>query len=637
VAELDTKYYTIGMAGHIDHGKTTLTKALTNVDTDRLKEEKERNISIELGYAPLHIEDNMHVSVVDVPGHERFIRQMIAGVAGIDLVVLVIAADEGTMPQTKEHIEILEFLGIKKCIVTITKIDTVDEEFLDIVTFDIKEQLGETIFHDASFVYVDSISKKGIDKLKEKILHELNDIETRDSYGSFRLPIDQVFTVQGQGTVVRGTIYEGSVRKGSSLIVLPEGKKVKARQIQVHHQETEEARAGQRTAINLGGTSREEIQRGDVLVASEHFLVTQVIDVSLKFVDELNAPIKQRSPVKVHVGTSEVMGTIVFFDRNEVKQTSDNVLCQIRLQEEIVVRRGDRFILRRPTPVETIGGGWVIDPQGEKYRFGEETIQFLQKKEQGTPEDLVKDALAEHKLLNKKEIIQYTSLHEEELEVVLQNETKASSIIEIAQNRYALAKQVTALQGELHHDLIVYHEQYPMRLGINKAELIQNYLDFYPKTFIEFSVESLVQEKKLKKHEQFIALHSFVPHLPQKWEKRMEGIVNDLISDDISVKRWDEYIQNSQIPEKDISEFKTFLLQSREVYKLDDQLLIHRSSLENAVRELKSHTGTSFELKEAKMILNLSRKHLIPFLELLDELNITSRSEGVRTWMIERQ
>ncbi|WP_318036033.1 selenocysteine-specific translation elongation factor [Halobacillus shinanisalinarum] len=352
---MDDTYFTIGMAGHIDHGKTTLTKALSNVDTDRLKEEKERSISIELGYAPLQIAAGVNLSIVDVPGHERFIRQMIAGVAGIDLVVLVIAADEGVMPQTKEHLEILEFLGVEHCIVAISKIDRVDDELLELVTEDIKEGLAGTIFHEAPFVYVDGVSGKGIDNLKQTLLSELESVESRDAYGSFRLPVDQVFTVQGQGTIVRGTIYEGVVQKGSHLRLLPNDYKVRARQIQVHHKDQEQALAGQRTAVNLGGIAREDISRGDVLVASDHFLVTEKIDVSLRFVDELTTPVKQRMPVKIHVGTSEVMGRIVFFDRNEVNKTSEEVLCQIQLNEEVVVRRGDRFILRRPTPIETIG------------------------------------------------------------------------------------------------------------------------------------------------------------------------------------------------------------------------------------------------------------------------------------------
>src|SRR3954451_2388835 len=345
-------YFTIGMAGHIDHGKTSLTKALTNVDTDRLKEEKERQISIELGFAPLYEDGDIQISVIDVPGHERFIRQMIAGVAGIDLVVLVVAADEGVMPQTREHLEILKFLGVKSGLVAITKIDRVEEEFVELVKEDIFEELQGTVFEQAPYVLVDSISLKGIEELKTMIIETLKNQEMRDIRGALRLPIDQVFTVKGQGTVVRGTVYEGSVEEGQLLKVMPKGLDVRARQIQVHHHSANQAFAGQRAAINLSGVAKEELERGDVLVSSEHFIVTKTIDVAIHLVSDLDYMVKQRMPIKCHIGTAEVMGRIVFFDRNEIETENEEILCQLRLDDEIVTKRGDRFILRRPSPQE---------------------------------------------------------------------------------------------------------------------------------------------------------------------------------------------------------------------------------------------------------------------------------------------
>ncbi len=409
---LDKRYFTIGMAGHIDHGKTSLTKALTNVDTDRLKEEKERQISIELGFAPLYEDQEIQISVIDVPGHERFIRQMIAGVAGIDLVVLVVAADEGVMPQTREHLDILKFLGVKNGIIAITKIDRVDEEFIELVKDEILEELTGTVFEDSPFVLVDSLSKKGIEEMKELIIHTLKEREMRDAKGAFRLPIDQVFTVKGQGTVVRGTVYEGSVEEGQVLTIMPKGLEVKARQIQVHHKPAQKAYAGQRTAINLSSVSKEDLERGDVLVSSEHFNVTKTLDVAIRVVEDLEHLVKQRMPVKLHIGTAEVMGRIVFFDRNEIKEENGEILCQLRLEEEILTKRGDRFILRRPSPQETIGGGWVIDPRGNKYRFGNQTIDELEKKRVGSPKERITAALYEAKSLPLNELIKRTALDE---------------------------------------------------------------------------------------------------------------------------------------------------------------------------------------------------------------------------------
>ncbi|MDC3414538.1 selenocysteine-specific translation elongation factor [Aquibacillus sp. 3ASR75-11] len=631
---MDDVYYTIGMAGHIDHGKTTLTKALTNIDTDRLKEEKERSISIELGYAPLRTEDGTHISIVDVPGHERFIRQMIAGVAGIDLVVLVIAADEGVMPQTREHVEILEFLGIQHCIVAISKMDRVDEEMLELVAEDVKDGLAGTIFSNAPFVYVDSLSGNGISMLKQTIRDALTEVDHRDAYGSFRLPIDQVFSVQGQGTVVRGTIYEGIIQKGSQLTLLPKGKKVKARQIQVHHQDQDQARAGQRTAINLSGVDRDEVSRGNVLVSSDHFLVTDTVDVVLQFVDELTIPIKQRAPVKIHVGTSEVMGKIVFFDRNEVQQESDEVLCQIRLDENVVVRRGDRFILRRPTPVETLGGGWIIQPKGGKYRFGAETIQMLRKKQEGTPKDLIDDVLAKHLLLDEKELIQLTSLDENELKETIEKEIADGNIIKVSNQKYGLTKIFLKLKDGVIDQLEGYHNDFPMRLGMPKAELVQFFSGLYPKSFVEFGITKLMQDEDIQKTDQFIAISTFTPHLPKRWKARMEEIIDQLQADNVEVKKWEEYVAATPLSKNEGAELATYLVQSDQAYRLTDDMLVHRTSFEAALAKLRKQTGETFGLKEAKDVLNVSRKFLIPFLELLDQLKWTTRLEDKRKWRI---
>lgn len=634
---MESSYYTIGMAGHIDHGKTTLTKALTNVETDRLKEEKERSISIELGYAPLHTEDGVHVSIVDVPGHERFIRQMIAGVAGIDLVILVIAADEGVMPQTKEHLEILSFLGIKRCMVAISKIDRVEEELLELVEEEIAEVLESTPFKDAQLVRVDSVSGKGIDNLKKAISDELKGLEQRDKYGSYRLPIDQVFTVQGQGTIVRGTVYEGVVQKGSHLKILPSDKRVRARSIQVHHQDVEEARAGQRTAINLGGISKEEVKRGDVLVASDHFLVTNVIDIALRFVDDLDFPVKQRTPVKIHIGTSEVMGKIIFFDRNVVESTDEEVLCQIRLEENIVVRRGDRFIIRRPTPAETIGGGWVIDPKGQKYKFGKETINMLQSKKEGSPEDLVADALKIKQVTSKKQLIQDTSLDEESLNKIIENALQEDWITSLPGDKLVLTKEINRLESEIMEELQDYHSENAMKVGKNKAELTQTLKNNYSKEIIDYVLNDMLENEKLASAGPLIRISTFEPHLPSQWKKRMEEIIDELEKDGLEVSKWENYLEKSSVPKNESVDLDHYLIHSGRAYRLTEEMLIHHKAYENAVLQLKDKTGESFDLKEAKEALDVTRKYLIPFLELLDEHAVTKRVESERRWVKEEE
>jgi selenocysteine-specific elongation factor len=625
---LEKRYFTIGMAGHIDHGKTSLTKALTDVDTDRLKEEKERQISIELGFAPLYEDNELQISVIDVPGHERFIRQMIAGVAGIDLVVLVVAADEGVMPQTQEHLDILGFLGIKNGIVAITKIDRVDEEFVDLVKDDILGELQGTVFEHSPFVLVDSLSKKGIEELKQLVIKTLKDQATRDAKGSFRLPIDQVFTVKGQGTVVRGTVYEGAVEEGQSLMIMPKGMEVRARQLQVHHQQALKAFAGQRVAINLSGVSKEEIERGDVLVSSEHFIVTNTIDVAIRVVEDLDYMVKQRMPIKLHVGTAEVMGRIVFFDRNELKEENGEILCQLRLEEDIVTKRGDRFIIRRPSPQETIGGGWVIDPRGNKYRYGKKTIEELEKKKVGTPFERLTAALMEPKSLSLHELIKRTSLDEETVKSQLDQE----EFILYNRKEYTLSVLVNAIEEEMVDRLTSYHEEYPMKQGLNKAELLQMMMNRFPKGLLDFVVEKGTENGKLSRTGQFVYRADFKPHVAKNWQKRVENLLTEIKNDGLKTLYFTDYIKKAGISDSLVPDLKRFLEEQELIVSLDDQYYYHGEVFKNAVDRLRTGTGAEFEVSEAKSILDLSRKYMIPFLERLDAMGLTKRVENKRIW-----
>ncbi|MGX6441758.1 selenocysteine-specific translation elongation factor [Neobacillus sp. K501] len=625
---MEKRYFTIGMAGHIDHGKTSLTKALTNVDTDRLKEEKERQISIELGFAPLYEDHEIQISVIDVPGHERFIRQMIAGVAGIDLVVLVVAADEGVMPQTREHLDILKFLGVKNGIIAITKIDRVDQEFIELVKDDILTELTGTVFEGVPFVLVDSLSKKGIEEIKELIINTLKEKEMRDAKGAFRLPIDQVFTVKGQGTVVRGTVYEGSIEEGQALKIMPKGLEVKARQIQVHHQPAQKAYAGQRTAINLAGISKEEIERGDVLVSSEHFIVTKTVDVAIRVVEDLEHIVKQRMPVKLHIGTAEVMGRIVFFDRNEVKEENGEILCQLRLEEEILTKRGDRFILRRPSPQETIGGGWVIDPRGDKYRFGNETIEELEKKKEGTPRERVTAALFEAKSLSLTELIKRTALDKAALEELLED----GDFVFYNRKEYTLQMLIHTIEEDIYDRIQEFHQKHSMRLGINKAELLQTMQSRFPKSLLDFVIENSIFSGVLHKREQFVSIANFHPHVPKSWQKRTENLLEELKNDGLKVRYYKDYIAASGIPNHLEVDLRRFLEEQELVIQLDEQFAYHGEIFMQAVEKLRKNTGTEFEVGDAKDILDLSRKYMIPFLERLDTKGLTKRNDNKRVW-----
>ncbi len=628
MSDLEKRYFTIGMAGHIDHGKTSLTKALTNVDTDRLKEEKERQISIELGFAPLFEDEEIQISVIDVPGHERFIRQMIAGVAGIDLVVLVVAGDEGVMPQTREHLDILGFLGIRNGIVAITKIDRVDEEFIDLVKDDIFEELQGTVFENSPYVLVDSLSKKGIDELKKLIIDTLKELEMRDAKGAFRLPIDQVFTVKGQGTVVRGTVYEGSVEEGQALMVMPKGIEVRGRQLQVHHKPAKKAFAGQRVAINLSNVTKEDLERGDVVVSSEHFNVTRSIDVAIRMVEDLDYMVKQRMPIKCHIGTAEVMGRIVFFDRNELKEENGEILCQLRLEHEIVTKRGDRFIIRRPSPQETIGGGWVIDPRGEKYRFGVQTIEELEKKKVGTPKERIIAALTEGKSLILSELIKRTALEEETLTA----ELASPEFLLYNGKEYTLQSLVMLIEDDLYDRLGDFHNAYPMKQGSNKAELLQTMQKSYPKQLLDYVIEHGVGNGTFGRKEQFVFLKEFSPHVPPNWQKRTENMLVDIKKDGMKVRYLHDYFKDAGIPDQLSGDLRRFLEEQGLLVGLDEQYYWHGDIFNDAVAAMRSKTDSEFEVGAAKEVLDLSRKYMIPFLERLDAKGYTKRVENKRIW-----
>ncbi|TYS47537.1 selenocysteine-specific translation elongation factor [Bacillus infantis] len=622
------KYFTIGMAGHIDHGKTSLTKALTNIDTDRLKEEKERQISIEPGFAPLYEDENLEVSVIDVPGHERFIRQMIAGVAGIDLVILVVAADEGVMPQTKEHLQILGFLGIEKGIVVISKVDRVDEEFIGLVEEDILAELEGTVFEGSPSVLVDSLSRRGIEELKVLIENELKEITPRGTTGAFRLPIDQAFTVKGQGTVVRGTVYEGSVEEGQQLKIMPSGIETRARQIQVHRKQAEKAFAGQRAAINLSGVAKEDAARGQVLVSADSFTVTNVFDASIRTAEGLESAIKQRMPVKCHIGTAEVMGRIVFFDRNELKEDNEEILCQIRLDEEVVTKRGDRFILRRPSPAETIGGGWVIDPHGQKYKFGKHTVELLDKKKQGSPHERISDALRINSSMKPSELAHLTGVDEETVLQVLQED----GFLKIGPNDFAHSETVQNASMEAAGKLAEFHSAFPMRKGILKAELVQSLAGIYGKSLVDFTVEKGILDGKWIKEEQWLFSTGFERNIPKSWQKRADNMLDQLRNDGLQVQYLDDYFAKSGIPGDLKADMIRFLADTDKIEPIDGQYYYHEDIFNEAVEKLKAGTGGSFDVGEAKDLLGLSRKYIIPLLERLDELKLTVREDNKRIW-----
>lgn len=425
----------IGTAGHIDHGKTTLIKALSGIETDTTLEEKERGMSINLGFAYFDLPSGKRCGVVDVPGHEKFIKNMLAGVSGINLVLLLVDSREGIMPQTKEHIDILTLLGIENYIIVMTKIDLVEEEYRELVKEDIREFTKGSALENAPIIEVDSISRKGIDVLLDTIDKKTNDIEAKNIEKNARLNVDRSFQVKGFGTVVTGTLTEGSISVGDELVIYPKEVKAKVRNIQVHSQDVDKAYAGQRTAINLSNIKFDDVKRGDTLATAGSLVKTYMLDSEIKLINDDRANLELWDRVRIYVGTVEVMARVVPLGTESIKP-GESGFVQLRLEEEIAVKNYDKFIIRTYSPMVTIGGGVILDASPKKHsRFNEEILEKLKVQLEGNSRDLIKNYLLSHTnyIVSKNDIIKDLQLPEGEAVTELGELVTSGDIFETKQ------------------------------------------------------------------------------------------------------------------------------------------------------------------------------------------------------------
>lgn len=467
------RYIILGTSGHIDHGKTTLIKALTGRDTDNLEEEKRRGISINLGFTYFDLPSGNRVGIIDVPGHERFVKNMMSGTVGIDIVLMIVAADDGVMPQTLEHAEILTYMGIKDSIIVITKSDTVEEEMLDLVKLDIKESFKDTIFKDSPIVKVDSISKRGFNELidlidKKSILLENKEVNLNKPT---RLNVDRSFSLKGHGTVITGTILEGKISIDEKYQIYPSKKEVKIRSIQVHGENVSEAVKGQRTAINLANIEKEEIQRGDILASVDSLVETSIIDTKIELSKSSEVLLKHWSRVRVFHGTKEVLARVVPLDKKEIKSGESGYL-QIRLEEPIYCRIKDKFVIRNYSPVETIGGGVVLETLSEKHNVKD--IEYLKSLEEKENYDLNKLI---YEYINKvdfgtdiQDIYSYTGAIYNKVNKSLKELLNLRKIIKVNELYYS-DKFINSLYAEIDKTLKDFHSKNPLESGISKEEL----------------------------------------------------------------------------------------------------------------------------------------------------------------------
>lgn len=623
------KHVIIGTAGHVDHGKTALIKALTGRDTDRLREEKERGISIELGFAPFDLPGGRRAGVVDVPGHERFIHHMLAGVGGMDLVLFVVAADEGVMPQTREHLDILNLLGVKKGIVVLTKKDLVDAEWLELVEEEVRETVGGTFLAEAPFFAVSSVTGEGIPELLAAIDAMTQEVEERDPRVSFRLPIDRVFTITGFGTVVTGTLVAGTIRLGDKCELLPGEKEGRVRQLHVHGTPVQEAYAGQRVAVNLTGVALEDVSRGDVLVAPGSLKATTMVDCRLYLLPSAPRPLSHRARVRFHTGTAEVIGRAYLLDKEEL-EPGDRGLVQFRLEAPVAVRRGDRYVIRFYSPMVTIGGGEVLESHPpRRRRFQEAVIRELELKEKGDPLQLVEQGLWEagERGIGLGELTTKLGLPAGEREDLLTRLGEEGKLVTLTldQPHYFHRDVWAALRERALEVLKDFHRQYPLRWGMAKEELrTRHFPSLAPRLFQEFLL-ALTGEGVLALEREKVKLASHRVSFTPRQEALRQELEALFLAQLFSPPDPAEAI--SRLGAAEAEEIYLALVEAGTLVRLADDLAFHRRAVEEAKEKLLAHLQAegSITVSQFRDLLQTSRRYALPLLEYFDAQRLTRR------------
>ena len=619
----------LGTAGHIDHGKTTLIKALTGRETDNLKEEKQRGISINLGFTYFDLPSKKRVGIVDVPGHEKFIKNMLAGACGIDIVLLVVAADEGVMPQTVEHLDILNYLGVKKGIIVLTKCDLVDEDFISLVKDEVKEKTKGLFIENAPIVEVDSVSGRGLEELVKKIDEISEDIEEKKIDAPARMSIDRVFSLKGFGTIVTGTLIEGKISIDDEMTIYPSEKKVKVRNLQVHGCDVKTAYAGQRTAINLSNIKVSEIQRGDVIAQTGSVEESMMIDVNISLVEHCKKSLKHWDRIRIFHGTKQILCRIVPLNEDEI-QYGESGYAQLRLEEKIVAKKGDRFIIRSYSPMDTIGGGVIIDTAPKKHKiYDESVIEALKIKEKGELKDILEEYLKLNlsNYITLKELVSYTGEKEEYVKEGLNALIDENKVFCV--NKYYLhISHYQKLKERVIDILTKYHKQYRLRNGILKEELRSKVDNSLKVKDMDVILNKMVEEKDIKVQDNLVSNYDFEVKFNQKQlsikkeiedKSRKNGLNSLMTKDDICNKNkfYEEVLE---------------ALTGETIQKLDDAYYIDKKVYENVKKDLLEYLNKNKEITVAQFrdITKSNRKISIVMLEHFDRNRITKRVEDKR-------
>ncbi|WP_054030300.1 selenocysteine-specific translation elongation factor [Desulfatitalea tepidiphila] len=626
----------LGTAGHIDHGKTTLIKALTGINTDRLKEEKLRGITIELGFAHLELPSGQRLGIVDVPGHEKFVKNMVAGATGIDLVALVIAADEGIMPQTREHMEICTLLGIRHGVVVITKRDMVDEEWLAMVQEEIADFTRGTFLDEAPVVPVSAITGQGLPEFIATLDRICEHIPAKTATGLFRLPVDRVFSMKGFGTVITGTLISGKVAVGDRVMLYPSGVVSKVRGLQVHNQSLTQAEAGMRTAINFQGLEKAAVNRGDVLAKPEELIPSYMVDADLLYLASNAKPLKNRTRVRFHSGTNEIMAVVVLLDREEARP-GEHAPIQIRMDVPVTLVKDDRYVLRSYSPIRTIGGGAILDPIPPKHkRHRPDIIEALRLLTEAPPEEVVRLHIENSgfKGCAFGELLIMTNLPEKQLERILQDITskRTAILVDKEKRRYVHQKAVSDLQKAVTDLLEAYHQKNPLKPGMSKEELKSKLPLGVDNKLALLVLQQLMKAQAIVQEEDMVRLAGHRVALGVDQRTLRTNLLTVYQKEGLTPPYFKELCSELSVPAEEARQVLSLLIDEGHLIKIKEELYCHREAIDKIRDQLVAFLSEHEEIStpQFKDMTGASRKYVIPLIEYFDTTQLTIRIGDMR-------
>lgn len=620
----------MGTAGHIDHGKTTLIKALTGIECDRLVEEKKRGITIELGFAFLDLDRDFRLGIIDVPGHERFVKNMVSGASGIDFVMLVIAADEGVMPQTREHLDICTLLGIETGLVALTKTDMVDEEWLELVNEDVGEYLQNTFLAGAPVVPVSAHTGEGIDLLKARLKETASSFRPHRRSDLFRLPVDRIFSMRGHGTVITGTTVSGKISVGDDLMIYPLEITSKVRSLQVHGEQQQQSSAGMRTAVNLHGLEKEDLERGFVLGRPDTLFPGQVWDLELSYLGSAPRPLKHRTQIHFHHGSKEVLARIYLLDRDKI-EPGEKCVCQVRFDDPMAGVYGDRCVLRSFSPLRTIAGARIINPLGGKIKRFSTDIQILEKLARAQAEDviLLQLELARSKGLSQAQLVIMTDMESRDLEKKLQVMGGRQEVFLIDKDKrtYVSGDIVGKLELEMISRLESFHAGNPIREGLSRGELSGKWARDIPERLFFFVLDRLIRQEKIVSEKEILRLPGHKISLAADEEVLSKKIMDAYKRSGIQPPTVKKLLEDLDLQMKEISPVLRMLQGQGSLVKINEDFYFAASAIEKLKEKITLFFKSNEEMGpvEFKDLTGLSRKFAIPLLEFMDKEKLTIR------------